>query len=436
MMSQETLWRIIDYVTIGMDWGFFLIAANFLGHATVPFKRNIKFFMLSFLAMGLIDIVSIDPNTRVVGMIIVSIFVFKGVYKGSLKNSFIVALLFYLALMAYELISVIVLVVFYHLEDMTLVIGTPVFRGQAMIVSKSLMILSLIVLHKGKPSFNFKLKESFLIGIPVTATLVSLFAIYGYNFTRPADERYSLMGLMLITVLMLFSIGSLFFIINMIIRNEKQRSEVELINKLMQTSYQQYDRMEEAHQRLRHVYHDLHNHLLCLKHLPTIEEMQAYISELEGQVKEFETFRYTGNKALDIILSEKLHLCRAYGIEFDDQINISQLDFMSDVEICALFANSLDNAIEACQRMGDGEEKYIDMMCKVMNGFMVFKLVNSKVNEIKMVGNRLQTTKTDREEHGIGLSSIQYIVDKYGGEMVINHSENEFHLSILIAIPE
>ena len=110
--------------------------------------------------------------------------------------------------------------------------------------------------------------------------------------------------------------------------------------------------------------------------------------------------------------------------------------FQADVEICALFANSLDNAIEACQRMEDREEKYIDMMCKVMNGFMVFKLVNSKVNEIKMVGNRLQTTKTDREEHGIGLSSIQYIVDKYGGEMVINHSENEFHLSILIAIPE
>lgn len=38
MMSQETLWRIIDYVTIGMDWGFFLIAANFLGHATVLSK--------------------------------------------------------------------------------------------------------------------------------------------------------------------------------------------------------------------------------------------------------------------------------------------------------------------------------------------------------------------------------------------------------------
>ena len=42
MMSQEMLWRIIDYVTIGMDWGFFLIAANILGHVKIPLKKNIK----------------------------------------------------------------------------------------------------------------------------------------------------------------------------------------------------------------------------------------------------------------------------------------------------------------------------------------------------------------------------------------------------------
>ena len=249
--------------------------------------------------------------------------------------------------------------------------------------------------------------------------------IYGYNFTRPVGERYSSIGLMIITVLMLVSIGSLFFIINMIIRQEKQRAEVELINKLMRASYQQYDRMEESHQRLRHVYHDLRNHLLCLKYLPTIEEMQTYISGLEEQVSEFETFRYTGNKALDIILSEKIHLCRVYGIDFDDQISINQLDFMSDVEICALFANSLDNAIEACQQMAQTDEKYIRMTCKVMNGFMVLKLINSKAHEIKTVGDRLQTTKVNPEEHGIGLSSIKYIVDKYGGELVIDYSEKE-----------
>lgn len=305
-----------------------------------------------------------------------------------------------------------------------------------MIISKSLMVLSLIGLRYFKLTFNFKLRESLLIGIPVTANLASLFVIYGYNFTRPVGERYSSIGLMIITVLMLVSIGSLFFIINMIIRQEKQRAEVELINKLMRASYQQYDRMEESHQRLRHVYHDLRNHLLCLKYLPTIEEMQTYISGLEEQVSEFETFRYTGNKALDIILSEKIHLCRVYGIDFDDQISINQLDFMSDVAICALFANSLDNAIEACQQMAQTDEKYIRMTCKVMNGFMVLKLINSKAHEIKTVGDRLQTTKVNPEEHGIGLSSIKYIVDKYGGELVIDYSEKEFHLGIVIAVPE
>lgn len=436
MISQETLWRIIDYVTIGMDWGFFLIAINLLGHNKVSLKRNMKIFISSFLLMGLVDIVSIDPNIRMVSCIIVGILIFKVLYKEPLKNCLMVTLLFNLALMAYELVSVIVLVMCYHLEDMTLVINNHPLRGQAMIISKSLMVLSLIGLRYFKLTFNFKLRESLLIGIPVTANLASLFVIYGYNFTRPVGERYSSIGLMIITVLMLVSIGSLFFIINMIIRQEKQRAEVELINKLMRASYQQYDRMEESHQRLRHVYHDLRNHLLCLKYLPTIEEMQTYISGLEEQVSEFETFRYTGNKALDIILSEKIHLCRVYGIDFDDQISINQLDFMTDVEICALFANSLDNAIEACQQMAQTDDKYIRMTCKVMNGFMVLKLINSKAHKIKTAGNRLQTTKVNPEEHGIGLSSIKYIVDKYGGELVIDYSEKEFHLGIVIAVPE
>ena len=56
MISQETLWRIIDYVTIGMDWGFFLIAINLLGHNKVSLKRNMKIFISSFLLMGLVDI--------------------------------------------------------------------------------------------------------------------------------------------------------------------------------------------------------------------------------------------------------------------------------------------------------------------------------------------------------------------------------------------
>ncbi|HBM7274834.1 TPA: GHKL domain-containing protein, partial [Clostridioides difficile] len=47
---------------------------------------------------------------------------------------------------------------------------------------------------------------------------------------------------------------------------------------------------------------------------------------------------------------------------------------------------------------------------------------------------RIQTSKDDDKIHGIGLASIKYIVNKYGGETIVNYSDNEFILKIMIPI--
>ena len=46
----------------------------------------------------------------------------------------------------------------------------------------------------------------------------------------------------------------------------------------------------------------------------------------------------------------------------------------------------------------------------------------------------LLTSKDNKKIHGIGISSIKYIVGKYNGEVIVNYSENEFILKIMIPI--
>ncbi|WP_343009228.1 ATP-binding protein, partial [Blautia obeum] len=145
-------------------------------------------------------------------------------------------------------------------------------------------------------------------------------------------------------------------------------------------------------------------------------------------------FKNTGNKTLDIILGEKIYLCKKYNIEFEDNINISKLKFIQNIDICAIFANALDNAIEACMNIDNEIEKRIEVKATYINGFAIIKFINTKVNDIKFIDNRIQTSKDDNKIHGIGLASIKYIVSKYDGEAIANYSDNEFILKIMIPI--
>ena len=135
----------------------------------------------------------------------------------------------------------------------------------------------------------------------------------------------------------------------------------------------------------------------------------------------------------EVSVSEHLDNIK-YNSEYEEYINISKLDFISNVDICAIFSNALDNAIEACINIDTNIEKRIDVKVTYINQFCILKFTNSKSNEIKFVNQDIQTNKSDKSVHGIGLASIKYIVKKYDGEVIIDYSNDEFILKIMIPI--
>ncbi|MBY1914502.1 ATP-binding protein, partial [Clostridioides difficile] len=235
-------------------------------------------------------------------------------------------------------------------------------------------------------------------------------------------------------LLILSSSIILLIVIGKIVQDDKLNLEYELINERIKTNYRNYENINEVHDRLKYVYHDLKNHMICIKNYDTKEEIISYINNLEFQISEFEHFKNTGNKTLDLILAEKISICKKYDIQIEDNINISKLNFIKNNDICSIFANSLDNAIEACMDINNEIEKRIEVKATYINKFAIIKFINTKVNDIKLIDKRIQTSKDDDNIHGIGLASIKYIVNKYGGETIVNYSDNEFILKIMIPI--
>lgn len=106
---------------------------------------------------------------------------------------------------------------------------------------------------------------------------------------------------------------------------------------------------------------------------------------------------------------------------------------IDDVSLCTIFANTLDNAVEACQKIEDKAARRISVKARYTeNGYFSYEIVNSKCNRIRMRRERFITDKADSASHGVGISSVKEIVERYGGTMDISFTEGEFKVIILI----
>lgn len=118
-------------------------------------------------------------------------------------------------------------------------------------------------------------------------------------------------------------------------------------------------------------------------------------------------------------------------ITFDYTIEIPNKIKMKPVDICVLFGNSLDNAIEACERITEGSKK-ISMIISYRNNSLIYSLSNSTNGHLVKNGRFFKTSKNNYGEHGLGLSNIERTVEKYNGILNIQHEDNMFKLSAVL----
>lgn len=105
------------------------------------------------------------------------------------------------------------------------------------------------------------------------------------------------------------------------------------------------------------------------------------------------------------------------------------------LDVCSIFSNMIDNAIEACIKIKDKDtNRFIKIKGTMVNGFFVIKCENSKINDIKFKYNNIKTDKKNSYLHGIGVKSIKSSVQKYDGDVFIDYQDYIFIVKIYIPI--
>ncbi len=177
--------------------------------------------------------------------------------------------------------------------------------------------------------------------------------------------------------------------------------------------------------------HDMKYQMRLLKRETDEEKRSEYIDELRKAVAIYDSVYHTGNDALDMLLREKTLLCEEYEIQFSCMADGSVLNFMPADDIYVLLGNALDNAIEAVIQEEDLERRVISLSITRKQGMPYIHLENYSKERHEFRDGLPQTTKEDKNYHGFGVQSIQYLSEKYGGTMVMQEEDMMFCLDIL-----
>ena len=212
-------------------------------------------------------------------------------------------------------------------------------------------------------------------------------------------------------------------------------SEIVTMDSMLKSQYNQYRNYQESIDLINMKYHDLKHQIAGLRAETDIDKRTEWLDAMEDDIRGFESVTNTGNKVLDTIIAGKIIHGQKYDIKFTCVIDGKLLEFMHVTDICTIFGNAIDNAIENVVMIKDIEKRIIHVTVSAKNKFVLIQFQNYcevKPNEDKRGIRLFESSKADKRNHGFGLKSIQYTVDKYDGTMKAGMNKDWFELTILI----
>lgn len=160
------------------------------------------------------------------------------------------------------------------------------------------------------------------------------------------------------------------------------------------------------------------------------------LDEIKTAVEKYELTANTGNKALDVVLTEKTYLCSRNEISFSAMVKGDELSFMRTSDIVSLFGNALDNAIEYEKTVENKNKRYILLKVYRKVNLLSIHVENYCTQSYEIRDGLPATTKSDKDNHGFGLKSIRYVAEKYGGNVTVKTEGGLFLLDVILPVPE
>lgn len=305
------------------------------------------------------------------------------------------------------------------------------------IVSKIMLmvLVEFAIRIKNKNASYVSLGSWFLIlSIPVISIYLSVISVYDpiiqnkYNFT----SIFTCLAILYINV-------TTFYLFDNIVSKVFENNQYKLKEKQLVMQQEQYKNILSGYDQVKKIRHDMKNHLIILDSYMSdgqYDQALNYVNKLGEELDLSKKGLISNNIIVDALINNSIEKARKKNIEFNHNIQIPSHLQIDDMDLCIVLGNILDNAIEACERIADdNNRKAIDIEIKYHNQYILVDAKNTyNSKSITRIHGKFLSSKGYRKGKivGIGLGNIQNIVVMYGGINQIDLMGNIFCYKIMI----
>ncbi len=237
------------------------------------------------------------------------------------------------------------------------------------------------------------------------------------------------------------SIASIAFIILILWQGIVVRRSIEVKERAKR--YEQYMSLQEEYyyqiarrdEKMRRFKHDMNAHMAVLREYckeGNNRELNDYLEQVINNSAVYDVKSYTGNPGVDAILRQSFEEAQTKEIHMEMKGVLPTNIDVSVFDLCTILSNLLKNAIEACEKVVEKENRKIIVEISSYNEQLILWAKNKIAEEVKISENRLNTSKPDAANHGIGSENVYATVKKYNGELEYSCEDGWFEVNIVL----
>ncbi len=291
----------------------------------------------------------------------------------------------------------------------------------------SFMFCNLIAIFFGKKqreTINWYEVTSYILITFFEASSAAYIAHRIQKFSSGAFLIIFLIGCFLLDVYIVFVFYKL-------AEGRKIEKEFYLIQQQSKIQLDVYRELSDKYKNSMKIVHDAKKHINAIEDLIESEKAKEYKESLCLELNKLCPEFRNSNQMLMVIVNHALFKAEKSKINLKLHIEELNLSFITDMDLTTIFANLLDNAIEACQILTE-EKRYIDLYAERRMGFIIIQISNPYEFISMITDKKYRSTKSGHA--GVGLSNVRQTVEKYKGLFNVETINEIF--TVEITIPE
>ncbi len=286
-----------------------------------------------------------------------------------------------------------------------------------------------------RPSFHYMLRNtnkgwSVFCIIPLSYFVLVYYTIMYNNISAKYNSTLVIIALSTILTLAAYIMIILFFKQtreHLLLQNEQ-----DLLKTQVTAAQVHLESLQKSQENTIIYRHDMRHHLNLINSYLTDNnqvEAQKYISEVEKSIQGAVVKKYCRNYTVNLILSSYIAKAKNEGVAVETQIDLPENTAVSDMDLCVIFANSIENAVNACKVIPNEKDRIIKIICKTKNNRPSIQITNGYVGTVSFVNDMPVSAE---ENHSLGTKSIAAVTQKYGGVYSFTGNDGLFQTSIIL----